>query len=278
MKRIPIVLTLLLAAATLLFQTAATIVVNGPVSAGVPPVDMDMYISGDGTSGAITTSTMAACTFSSDAGAWALPDNAGATSITHSSGAALGNLRSPIRVNGTTYNGVITNGLRLVPATYTTDRARRTITGQPEVLIGFFFRANVGAADFNVLDFLNLEASGGANWSVIQWKNYSTTIMRGHSASGTVDMAAGTGTDNQVYWIQLKYSDSANLCSAAVWTVSGSTYTLIDTQTITMTTTQSCVRIFIGLEAHGVTSSDTYDWCNLVVDWTSPGAVNTLML
>lgn len=243
------------------------------------PVAMDMYISGEGThAAAVTTTTLGNCTFSSDAGAWALPDNAGATGLIHSTNGALGNLRSPIRVNGVDYSGSIATGFQLTPSTYTTDRARRTITGQPEVLVGFFFRANVGAADFNVLDFINLEANGGANWAVAQWKNYSPPIMRGHSAAGTVDLASGTGTDNQIYWVQVKYSDSGNLCSTAVWTVSGSTYTLVDAQTITMTTTQNCTRIFVGLEAHGVTSSDVYNWCNMVVKWTSPGAYNTLML
>lgn len=274
MKKLLLISAVLLSA----FVGMGTIVIHGPASAGVPPVDMDMYISGDGTSGTVTTTTMANCTFSSDAGAWALPDNAGATSISHASGANLGSLRSPIRVNGTTYSGVITNGLRLVPATYTTDRVRRTITGKSQVMIGFFFRANVGTADFNVLDFINMETTGGGDqdWSVAQWKNYSTTVFRVHSSTGTTDVT--NSTDNQIYWIQVKFDQTNDLASMAVWSVSGSAYTAVANNSISMPTANDCIRIFIGLEAHGVTSSDTYDWCNLVVDWTSPGAVTTLML
>lgn len=272
-KLIPFLLLLVALTAALPMDAARKRFVPPTAAA---PVAVDMYISGDGATGLVTTVTMAACTFSTDAGAWALPDNAGTTAISHNSNGNLGALRRSVTVNGGTYTGVITNGLQLSPVSLTTDRARRTITAKGTLLIGFLFRANVGAADFNVLDFLNLEASGGANWSVSQWKNYSPTIFRVHSAAGTTDMA--TSVDNQIYWIQLRYDNPNNLAEMAAWTVSGSTYTFVDSKTIAMTTAADCVRIFVGLEAHGVASSDVYNWCNLIVQWTAPGAVSTLML
>lgn len=244
-------------------------------------VAMDMYISGDGPTGEITTTDMAACTFSTDGGAWTLPDNAGATDITFDSGANLGALRNPVLVNGNTYDGVITNGIRLIPSVLATDRALRSITARPQVLIGYLFRANiVGGADFSSLDFMNLEAANGSNFSVSQWRNNSPAFMRAHSqtAPGTVNLSTGTGVDNQIYWVQTFYDNVNDRAETGVWSVSGSTYTPVDAQGLAMTTTQDCSRIFLGLTTHGVLSSSIFDWCNLVAKWNSPGPVDTLMI
>lgn len=262
-------LTALVLLAVAALTMAPSLVVRGPAVVGAATVDVHMLVTGDGTTGTVSTTTLTDCTFSADANAWTIPD--GPTDIEHHADGNLGALRYPAKVGGNTYTGANTNGLRLSIATNEPLRCLRDIGDHDYVLIGFFFKCGP-ETDFAQIDFVNIEGTTGAEWAAGIWRSNSPPLLRVHSASAPSLVTLANGTPNQLYWIQLKYKRNTTATMAA-WTVSGSTYAIVTGSPASIDMTAANIpasRIYWPeVEPHGELSPTApyFYFSNLVVKW-----------